>query len=186
MSIVHFLNGVDIVVFQFLHGFIGQSPYLNGLIFFCAQYLPFILPVLLVLLIIRSKYSFNQGILIAITSLISVVLGRLVVVEGIRLFYHRLRPFVYMHLQPLFIVTSDSFPSGHATLYFAFAFVVFHFNRRWGYWFIAGAAVISIARVMAGVHYPTDIIAGALIGWSAAWVSVWLSKRYVRHTRKRV
>lgn len=56
----------------------------------------------------------------------------------------------------------QSFPSDHATAAFAVALAVLFFvSQRWGWWLVAGAAVVGVARVYVGVHYPGDI-AGSL------------------------
>ncbi|WP_257668200.1 phosphatase PAP2 family protein [Parapedobacter tibetensis] len=61
-----------------------------------------------------------------------------------------------------------SFTSSHATNHFAMAvFLIMVFYKRWKHILWLGlfwAAIISIAQVYVGVHYPLDIIAGALLG----------------------
>ena len=66
--------------------------------------------------------------------------------------------------------TDPSFPSDHAAVAFAIAFAVLAFSRRAGAAFLAGAILIAASRVVVGVHYPTDVLAGALVGWTAALV----------------
>ena len=57
----------------------------------------------------------------------------------------------------------QSFPSDHATAAFAVAFAVFAFlSRRWGLAFLLAAVMIGLARVYTGLHYPGDILGGAL------------------------
>ena len=60
--------------------------------------------------------------------------------------------------------TSDSFPSSHATTAFAGAVVLsFLLPRLWPL-FVAAAALVAFSRLYVGVHYPTDVFAGAAIG----------------------
>jgi undecaprenyl-diphosphatase len=61
-----------------------------------------------------------------------------------------------------------SFPSDHAAVAFAIAFAVLAFSRRGGVLFLAAAALIGLSRIALGMHYPSDVIAGAAVGWAAA------------------
>jgi undecaprenyl-diphosphatase len=64
--------------------------------------------------------------------------------------------------------TDPSFPSDHAAAAFAIAFAVLVFSRRAGIAFLVGAALIGISRIALGMHYPSDVLAGALVGFGAA------------------
>ncbi len=61
-----------------------------------------------------------------------------------------------------------SFTSSHATNHFGFAIFVFlttrHLFGKWGKWLFVWAATISYGQVYVGVHYPIDILFGALLG----------------------
>jgi len=69
-----------------------------------------------------------------------------------------------------FIVPSDkfSFPSGHAAAAFVFATVISHFYPSLTWLSFGLATLIGSARVMLGVHFPTDIVAGAALGLASA------------------
>jgi undecaprenyl-diphosphatase len=60
------------------------------------------------------------------------------------------------------------FPSDHATAAFAIAVSVLLASRRWGLLALAAATVLSVARVGMGIHYPSDVLAGAALGAAAA------------------
>jgi membrane-associated phospholipid phosphatase len=71
-----------------------------------------------------------------------------------------------------------AFPSGHAAMIFMLAGVfVFTISRTWLKWLlIAFASLIALSRVVVGVHWPLDILAGAAIGWMGVWVGLLLSQ----------
>lgn len=73
----------------------------------------------------------------------------------------------------------NSFPSGHTCAAFAFAVALLHtLPVRWGKALALGTAVLmGLSRLYVGVHYPTDVLAGALIGLLAGWVAALLWKR---------
>src|ERR687885_191253 len=60
--------------------------------------------------------------------------------------------------------TGSSFPSDQAAASFAAAEVLSWLEPPAGRWFRTGATAVALARVAVGVHYPSDVIAGGLIG----------------------
>jgi membrane-associated phospholipid phosphatase len=76
-----------------------------------------------------------------------------------------------------------SFPSSHAGNCFALATVVWLFYRRWGWLAFVPASLVALSRMYVGVHWPTDVLAGSLIGVLCAFAVTWFLgfvwKRYV-------
>lgn len=73
-----------------------------------------------------------------------------------------------------------SFPSGHAMSSFAAATALFMWNRRAGVFAILMAVVMAATRMYFYVHYPTDILAGMLIGIFLGILAYWIVKRTER------
>jgi len=87
--------------------------------------------------------------------------------------FQRPRPCHVLYMKPPVVERVNcgsgySFTSSHAANHFciaAFFISVFgHYMRRWKNWWWVWAALISIAQVYVGVHYPLDILGGALLG----------------------
>ena len=75
---------------------------------------------------------------------------------------------------------SNSFPSDHAVLFFALSIGLLYVSRKAGLWAIAfSIVVVSFPRVYLGYHFPTDIIAGAVLGVAIAVVA----NTYLTRTR---
>jgi len=72
-----------------------------------------------------------------------------------------------------------SFPSDHTAAAFAIAFAVLAFSRRGGLAFLAVATLIGLSRIALGMHYPSDVIAGALVGWAAAMLVTGLGRTWI-------
>src|SRR3989339_1188712 len=83
----------------------------------------------------------------------------------------RLRPYQTFHFEPLFrpLIETPSFPSGHATIAFAIAGTIFFHDRLAGIICMGVALLVGCSRIGIGVHYPTDIFAGAVVGLVVAW-----------------
>lgn len=83
----------------------------------------------------------------------------------------RPRPFV-VHPDIIKLVDvsplKKSFPSGHTTVAFAIAMTIFFWNKKWGVAALVLATLIGLSRVAVGVHYPSDIIGGAVLGFGIA------------------
>jgi undecaprenyl-diphosphatase len=76
------------------------------------------------------------------------------------------RPFIlFENIKPLFLHGAmDSFPSGHATFFSALAVSLFLKHRRIGIYYIFVALIVSLARVIVGIHFPIDILTGFILG----------------------
>lgn len=72
-----------------------------------------------------------------------------------------------------------SFPSGHSMSSFAAAAVIFQYNRRAGAAALAFAGLIALSRMYLYVHFPTDVLCGALLGIFMGIITVKLFEKYI-------
>lgn len=170
------MSSLDQLLFQFIYG-LGRRNFLYGdIAVFCAQYLPYLMMVLFLVLVFyeegrrRKWYFFCEAAL-------AIILSRGLITEMIHFFYYHLRPFDVLGFTPLISESGSSFPSGHAAWFFALAMVIIFRNWKWGAWFFAGALVIGVARIYVGVHWPFDILGGAVIGIGSALFIHWLLRK---------
>ena len=162
---------IDYSIFQLIHGLANRWWLFDWLGIFLAQYLPYLI-VLFAFFLLAKEKNWRQRIYFFCLAGLSVILARGVITEIIRFFYYRPRPFLALQFQSL-LGNSDiagSFPSGHAAAYFALALAVFYINRKLGWWFLGAAFLVGLGRIFVGVHWPLDILAGAVIGLGSAFL----------------
>ena len=117
----------------------------------------------------------------------ALVLDLLVVNLTIKPLVGRVRPFAVHPAELLISPPGDaSFPSGHTACSFAAAAAVwFAGYRRAGAAAFAVAAVIAFSRLYLYVHWPTDVLGGAVLGWALGWAGARLTERvYARLEQK--
>jgi undecaprenyl-diphosphatase len=128
------------------------------------------------LLIVRGRRSAAIALLVSRA-------GAIVGSSGLKLLVDRPRP----HLVPALAHASGaSFPSGHAlgsaALWGTVALLVSRSVPRAGAVAIATVVpvLVAVTRVFLGVHYPSDVLAGLVIGWAVAVGAVLVARRAVR------
>lgn len=104
---------------------------------------------------------------VGITAFLSMLIGALITNVVLKNWVARPRPFdAFPEILPLIARPTDfSFPSGHTTASFACAFILYRMlPPKYGIPAICLAILIAFSRLYVGVHYPTDVLAGFLIG----------------------
>ena len=87
----------------------------------------------------------------------------------------RTRPYYVLDYTPLIPPVGDpSFPSGHTSASFAAATAIYCINKKWGIAAYLLAAVMGFSRLYLGVHFPTDVLFGAVVGMVAAKIVVYI------------
>ncbi|GIO31422.1 undecaprenyl-diphosphatase [Paenibacillus sp. VCA1] len=100
--------------------------------------------------------------------------------------FYRDRPFVTHHVhQMIEHAANASFPSDHSIGSFVIAFSIFLCRKKDGVFWLILAVLIGFSRIWNGVHYPTDVISGAIIGIVSALVVYKLFDKLVWRKRSR-
>lgn len=81
------------------------------------------------------------------------------------------RPFEILDISPLFYYGSmDSFPSGHAAVFGALSFGLLFMHRSFGaILFTVLSLFVLLIRMVAGIHFPIDILGGILVGFLVSY-----------------
>jgi len=152
---------LDISLFNFLFN-LGQKLGANWFFIFFATYLPYLIVAAFLSLIYKEKNAKRRIYLLGF-SILGLILSRGIVTEVIRYVFPYVRPFLSLNLNPMLVDTASSFPSGHMTFLFVIVFSAFLMSKKWG-WILAGASLATgISRIIAGVHWPSDIVGGIIV-----------------------
>ena len=158
----------DVLIFSAVQKMAGFNPFVDALGIFCASVLIWLEAGMAVFFWLADRRRRFLEFMPAPAAALFAWLAS----DFIGALYFRPRPFAVLSTAKLLIAKSPldkSFPSDHATIAFAIAVSVFLVDRRWGYPLLAMAAIISLARIFVGVHYLTDVVAGALLGAASAF-----------------
>ena len=158
---------MNTAIFQYLHSFSGQSVYFDLIIIFGAKYLPYLMVAALGLFFVFGDER-GRELKIVLRAIGSAVLARFIITEIIRYFYYSPRPFMVYDFTPLIYDFNSSFPSGHAAFFFALAAAISLFHKKWGVAYFLGSFIIVLSRIIAGVHWPSDILGGIVVGIGSA------------------
>ncbi|WP_405726839.1 phosphatase PAP2 family protein [Anaerotignum sp.] len=131
--------------------------------------------ILLLLFGVKNKKRRNGGLLV----LLSLAVNFLACNVILKPLVDRTRPYYVLDYTPLIPPVGDpSFPSGHTSASFAAATAIYAINKKWGIAAYIFAAVMGFSRLYLGVHFPTDVVCGAILGTVMAKIviKVYLTK----------
>lgn len=121
------------------------------------------------------------------TALLSMGIGALLTNVFLKNAVSRIRPYDAVEaIVPLVEKLSDySFPSGHTCASFASAFVYYRLlPRKYGVMTMVLAVLIAFSRLYLGVHYPTDVLGGFLIGVLSSILAYQIVECYLKKKQK--
>ena len=170
---------MDIKLFYFFNSLAGQSVFWDYIFIFLAHYFWYLLmAVFLTHLFFNNQIKRRQKIFWFFSAFFSAAVARGVVAEIIRFFYNSPRPFVNNHVVRLIPENSYSFPSGHAIFFFALVSMIFFYNKKLAYWLGGGGIIMGLARIIVGVHWPSDILGGVVLGVLISWSLYRLAQKF--------
>jgi undecaprenyl-diphosphatase len=163
------IQNIDLWVLEFIQQFFNY-PLMDKLMIFITTLgnKGAIWIIICVSLLFKKNYR-KIAILVMIAFTLSTILG-----EGIiKHIVQRLRPFATYPSLQLIIGTPTlySFPSGHTATAFAAATVLSKEFNKYKILFFSISSLIAFSRLYLFVHYPSDIIAGILLGLFSAWLT---------------
>lgn len=167
---------MDYFLFQQINQFAIQFPWLDFLAIYFAEYFEYVLISLFFLFLLKNFKKYWPMIL---QGLASAIFARFGIVELIRFLWSRPRPFIENQVNLLIDKTNEvAFPSGHAAFFFALSFIVYQYNKKAGLGFFVASFLICFSRVFVGIHWPSDILAGLIVGVFSGWLVIIFSRRF--------
>ncbi len=169
----------------YLNTLAANSIVWSHIAFFLAKDLSYVLIGVLIYFFFKSnKKNKKKHFHTVLFALFAGLFSRYILKGIIVTIYPVARPYI-AHTQitllipPLLGEEFQSFPSGHALFFFAVSSALFFHHKKLGSFFFISSILIGLGRVMVGVHYPLDILCGAVIGIATSFaLSFIIKKRY--------
>jgi undecaprenyl-diphosphatase len=159
---------MDQQVLHALNGLMTQHQDLRSFVVAYVVAAPYLICALVAAMFLLGKRPSRRG---AVTAGLSAV-AAVAIAQIVTAVVDRARPFVADPLVHVFVHHGPdrSFPSDSATAAFAIAVALLAYKPRLGWVALALAVAMGIGRIAAGMHYPTDILAGVVLGAGVAMV----------------
>ncbi len=134
--------------------------------------------------IIKTTSSKRRGV-----EMFAVAIGTVALSQGIKWTLNRERPYdKYPDIDNVYLANDPSFPSGHTASAFALATSA---TLIWPKWYVAvpaytWAGSVAYSRMHLGLHYPSDVAAGAALGAGTAYLCHYLNQKLFRKKKDTV
>lgn len=167
------LQSVDVALFRFINLTLSH-PVLDAVMPFFA-WNQFFVPTAVIVLAGLAWKGGRRGRLFVVLLLFILALGDMLVISTIKHAVARIRPFHDIAEAHLLVGKghSASMPSSHTSTWFAATLIACVYYRRSVFLMMPVALTIGFSRVYVGVHYPSDVVAGAILGAGYAAAGLW-------------
>ena len=130
--------------------------------------------IVVALILVCFKKTRKAGVAMGLAMACGYLIGNM----GLKNLFARTRPYDVTEVELLVAKLHDfSFPSGHTLVSVEGATALWFYHRKWGVAALVLAGLIAYSRLYLFVHYPTDVVAGALLGIGIALGACWLTNR---------
>jgi undecaprenyl-diphosphatase len=154
-------------IFFKLNNIVGKSKIFDLALIFWAKYFAFVLWFWLIVLFffpnMGENFNLNRETIIYIHLVGALVWFSVLLIKTIRF-----TPRPYLTKQTKVLIkkkkSSSAFPSGHTALFFALGGIFIHFSLPLGLLIFICAFLVGMSRLISGLHWPIDILGGAIIG----------------------
>ncbi|MBP2626979.1 MAG: phosphoesterase PA-phosphatase related protein [Firmicutes bacterium] len=162
----------DLMLLMAINNLSGHFIWFDKLIMYISEYGPVIFGLYLVALWFSgaTKMELESNRKKALYAFTTALIG-LGISQMIGFAWFRNRPYVNHPVQLLLPANPDaSFPSDHATGSFSIASSLVRSNVFGGKLMLGFGTLVALSRIYVGIHYPTDVIGGMLIGIISSWL----------------
>jgi len=166
---VDFFYQIDLWLFYLINHTIA-NPFFDKFFPFITEVKNWYLVYLIFWLILLIKGG-KKGRIVAITAIVLITFSDQLNSFVLKDFFGRIRPCNALEDARILAgcTGSFSFPSSHAVNNFAVALFFLRLYPAYSKGLLTAAVLVTLSRTYVGVHYPSDIIAGALIGWAIGY-----------------
>lgn len=174
---INFFYQIDISLFYFINHTIA-NPFFDKLFVLITEVKNWYIAYIILWFILLLKAG-RTGKILAAASLLLIFVSDQISSQLLKNLFDRVRPCHVLDNVNLLVSCkkSLSFPSSHAVNNFAIAFLFSAYYKNLKWILFAAASVVALSRPYIGIHYPSDIIGGALIGIAIGYGFVFLTRK---------